>query len=144
MPTPSSVLDSALDAYFTGPDYNHAVDLAFQHTTTAKAFTDLVARTYAGQNLQPETRQFYRKIMALGCCQPKKPRIKYTYWAAKAGTGWRFVTMSGYVETPGGRVYAYTYMNDMSNVTSALGMEKQIRPVLAWIEDNLITLQGNR
>lgn len=135
-------LEKVLDAYFTGPDYSHVVDLAFQHTTTAKAYTDLVAQTYGGQHLQPGTAKFYRDLLSKGCCQPKKPKLKYTYWGAKAGTGWRFVTMTGYVETPEGRTFAYTYMNDMSEATDALSMEKQIRPVLGWIEQALLQLQA--
>ncbi|GAA5533855.1 serine hydrolase [Deinococcus aluminii] len=136
-------LEAALDAYFHGQTYTPELEYYVQNTSTARAYTDLMAQTLSGADLKPGTRAVYRKILQSGCCRPKTPRLQATYWAAKAGSGWRLLTLTGYVETPGG-VMAYTYLNDQSDVTDAEEMEKQIRPVVAWIEGNLLTLQGAR
>lgn len=135
-------VQATLDMYFRGPAYSPEVDLAFQHRSTAKAFTDLVARVYSGRNLTPGTRRVFRNIMALGCCAPRGPRLPVQYWAAKAGSGWRTLALSGYVELRDGRVLAYTYLNDLSDSRDAEVIERQIRPVVTWIESNLLDLTG--
>lgn len=133
-------IEKAIDKWFRGPHYTPQVDYYLQPTSTAKAYTDLVARTYGGFNLS-KSRPFFRKIMAEGCCHPKKPRLKYKYWAGKAGSGWRMLTMTGYVEMPNGRLFAYSYFNDQSNTEDSGVIERQIRPVQRWIEGVLVGMQ---
>lgn len=128
-----------LDGWFRGLEYSPQVDLNVQPLSTAQAFTDLIARTYSGVNLGL-SRPTYRQIMATGCCRPRQPRLKTRYWAAKAGSGWRILTLSGYIETPDGRRFAYTYLNDLSDVDDSELMEKQIRPLVVWIETALLEL----
>ena len=125
-----------LEQWFRSPQYTPLVDMNLQYTSTAKALADLAARTYDGQNLG-RTRPLYRQIMATGCCRPRQPAFKTAYWAAKAGSGWRILTLTGYVEMPDGRRFAYAYLNDLTVVQDDPELEKQIRPVVAWIERTL-------
>lgn len=136
-------LEQVLDDYFHGPTYTPELEYYVQNTSTARAFTDLALRTFTGAGLKPATRDVFRTLMQTGCCRPKAPRMKTTYWGAKAGSGWRILTLSGAVELPDGRVMAYTYLNDQSHVTDAEDMERQIRPVVTWIESQLMTLSGS-
>lgn len=133
-------LEKVLDDYFHGPSYTPELEFYVQPTSTAREFTNLALQVYSGADLKPATRDVYRAVMQTGCCRPKAPRLKTKYWAAKAGSGWRILTLSGMVELPDGRVMAYTYLNDQSTVTDAEEMEKQIRPVVTWIESQLIRL----
>lgn len=122
-----------LDLYFGGPTYDPSFDTTFQNTSTARAFTDLTAALYMRSGLKPQTRQLMREIMAKGCCHPKKAPFTYTYWGSKAGSGWRLLNLTGYVELPDGRALAYTYLNHESNTLDAEVMEEQIIPVTNWI-----------
>lgn len=135
-------VEARLDAWFRGPLYTPQVDLNVQPLTTAQAFTALVARTFSGVQLA-QSRATFRQIMALGCCRPKRPRLPALYWAAKAGSGWRILTLSGYVETRAGRRFAYTYLNDLSATDDSALMEAQIRPLVQWIEDVLLDLNAH-
>ncbi len=135
-------LEKVLDDYFHSPAYTPEMEYYIQPTSTAREYTQLALRVYSGADLKAATRDVYRTVMQTGCCRPKTPRLKTRYWAAKAGSGWRILTLSGMVELPDGRVMAYTYLNDQSSVTDAEEMEKQIRPVITWIESQLITLAG--
>ncbi len=137
-------VERQLDLYFHGPTYAADLELAVQNTSTARVYTDLMARTLPGAALKPATRTVFRDILATGCCRPKTPKLDATYWAAKAGSGWGILTLTGYVETGDGRRFAYTYLNDGSVTTDAEEMEKQIRPVVLWIEQNLLTLRAQR
>lgn len=125
-----------LERWFRSPQYTPLVDMNLQYTSTAKALADLAARTYDGQNLG-KTRSLYRQIMATGCCRPKQPAFKTAYWAAKAGSGWRILTLTGYIEMPDGRRFAYAYLNDLTIVQDDSELERQIRPVVGWIERTL-------
>lgn len=138
------VVERDLDTYFHGPTYTADMEVNLQNTSTAQAYTDLMAATLSGRNLNPQTRQVFRDILATGCCRPKAPKLVSKYWAAKAGSGWGILTLTGYVETPDGRAFAYTYFNDRSVTTDAEVMEKQIRPVVLWIEQNLMALRATR
>jgi beta-lactamase class A len=129
----ADVLLKQLDRYFLGPNYHPSLDTAFQNTSTAKGFTDLLASLYLRPELSTQSQQVMRNIMARGCCVPKKAPFRYTYWGAKAGSGWRLLTLTGYVELPDGRVMAYIYLNHESNTRSAERIEAQIRPVVNWI-----------
>lgn len=137
-------VEGAIDSYFRGPMYDPRIDLAFQHTSTAKAYADLVARVYGGDNLGPQTRRLFRSWLKDGCCQPKSPTLKAAYWGTKAGSGWRLLTLTGRVELPDGRVLAYAYLNDSSDTLEAEDMERQIPAVVAWIDRNLRTLATSR
>ncbi|GGR14024.1 serine hydrolase [Deinococcus ruber] len=133
-------LERALDSYFHGPAYTQALELALQNTSTVNAYADLMARTLPGNDLRPATRRVFRDIMEGGCCRPKQPALKTTYWAAKAGSGWRILNLVGYVETADGTRLAYAYFNDQSNTTDSEQMELQIPSVVKWIQANLLTL----
>jgi beta-lactamase class A len=106
------------------------------------AFADLTARTLPGDALKPGTRRLFRKLLSTGCCQPKQPLLRASSWAAKAGTGWRILNLTGCVETAGGQTVAYAYFNDQSGTEDSADMERQIGPVVKWIEANLLTLTG--
>ncbi|KQR15505.1 serine hydrolase [Deinococcus sp. Leaf326] len=137
-------VERKLDVYFNGPTYTADMEVNLQNTSTARAYTDLMAQTLSGAALKPTTRKVFRDILATGCCRPKAPKLNATYWAAKAGSGWGILTLTGYVETPDGRNFAYTYLNDSSVTTDAEEMEKQIRPVVLWIEQNILALRTPR
>lgn len=133
-------VEAAIDRYFRGPAYSPDIDLAVHTTSTARAYTDLMARVVPGRNLRPSTRRLFREWLAKGCCRPKKPRLDAAYWGAKAGSGWRLLTLTGAVETTDGRLFAYTYLNDGSDVQDSEDMEEQIPAVVSWIERGLIQL----
>lgn len=137
---PAPVLERTLDDYFHGPAYTSELELYVQPTSTAREFAQLSLQVYSGTGLKAGTRAVFRNMMQTGCCRPKNPRLTTTYWGAKAGSGWRILTLSGAVDLPDGRSLAYTYLNDQSTVTDAEDMELQIRPVVTWIETQLITL----
>jgi hypothetical protein len=79
--------------------------------------------------------------MAQGCCRPARPSFPVVTWAAKAGSGWRLLTLTGVVDLPDGRVMAYTYINHESATRHAEDMERQIGPVVAWIDRTLAALR---
>ncbi len=135
-------VEARLDTYFHGPDYTPDLDLALQNTSTAKAYTDLMARTLPGVTLQPATRAVFREALAHGCCTPTTPLPGQRYWAAKAGSGWRILNLTGAVETRAG-LLVYTYLNDGSDTLDAEDMERQIRPLVGWIEGRLRELLGD-
>ncbi|MBZ9714894.1 serine hydrolase [Deinococcus multiflagellatus] len=137
-------VEQQLDVYFHGPTYASDMELNIQNTSTASAYTDLMYRTLSGNALKTQTRAAFRTMLATGCCRPKAPKFNATYWAGKAGSGWGILTLTGYVEGKDGRVYAYTYLNDGSVTTDSEDMELQIRPVVLWIEQNLLALQARR
>lgn len=126
-------LEAALETYFHGSDYTSEVELLLQNTTTPQAYADLLARIMPARELT-RTRSTFRKIMTTGCCIPKPSRLTPTYRAAKAGSGWRVLTLSGYLELANGNRLAYTYMNIESQTLESEDMERQIRPINAWIE----------
>ena len=133
-------VEDALDAYFHGPSYTPDLELWVQNTTTAAAYTDLIANVLPAIDLKPRTRRIFREIMHQGCCIPKDTPIRPAYRAAKAGSGWRILTLTGYLEMPDGLTLAYTYLNDCSDTLDAEEMEKQIRPMNAWIDRVLLEL----
>ncbi len=133
-----STIETALDTYFHGPTYTPDLELWLQNTTTAKGFTDLLANVLPARDLKPTTRTLFRTIMSKGCCIPKNTSLGSRYRAAKAGSGWRILTLSGYAEMPNGLTLAYTFLNDQSDTLDSEDMEKQIRPVNAWIDQVLL------
>ncbi len=134
-------VEDALDGYFHGPSYTPDLELWLQNTTTAAAYTDLIANALPAIDLKPRTRRIFREIMRHGCCIPKDAPIRAAYRAAKAGSGWRILTLTGYLEMPDGLTLAYTYLNDCSDTLDAEEMEKQIRPMNAWIDRVLLELK---
>jgi hypothetical protein len=133
-------VEDALDAYFHGPDYTPDLELWLQNTTTAAAYTDLIVGVLPALDLRSRTRKLFRTIMREGCCIPKDMPIRAVYRAAKAGSGWRILTLTGYLELPDGLTLAYTYLNDCSDTLDAEEMEQQIRPINAWIDQVLLEL----
>ena len=127
-------VERALESYFHSATYGPELEWQLQNTTTPRAFTDLLVQTLPARNLKPATRQIFRDLMRTGCCIPKGSPLRSNYRAAKAGSGWRILTLSGYVELEDGRVLAYTYLNDQSQSFDAEAMEKQIWPLNTWIE----------
>jgi beta-lactamase class A len=133
-------IEAALDTYFHGPTYTSDLELWLQNTTTAEAFTDLLATMLPARDLKPTTRALFKTIMGKGCCISKNTTIRSSYRAAKAGSGWRILTLSGYVELPNGLTLAYTFLNDQSDTLDSEEMEQQIRPVNAWIDQVLLEM----
>ena len=133
-------VEAALDSYFHGPNYAPELEVALQNTSTAQAYTDLLARTLGGDDLKASTRSLLRTWLGNSCCQPARPALKTVYWGHKAGSGWRLLTLTGLAELPDGRRLAYAYFNDGSDTQDAEEMERQIRPVVGWIEAALLEL----
>jgi len=124
-----------LDTYFNGANYHPENDVSLLNSSTARAYSDLLSRLFLHSTLQPATRARFREIMASGCCTKPTEGVPfpYTYWGAKAGSGWRLLTMTGFMELPDGSGIAYTYVNHESDVQDAEEIEEQLRPVLNWI-----------
>jgi beta-lactamase class A len=78
--------------------------------------------------------------MRTGCCIAKNSALRSEYRAAKAGSGWRILNLTGYAELSGGITLAYTYLNDQSATLDSEDIEKQIKPVNAWIDQVLLGL----
>ena len=133
-------VEAALDAYFHGPAYAPALELALQNTSTPQGYADLLARTLGGDGLKPATRALFRQWLAASCCQPRRPALKTFYWGHKAGSGWRLLTLTGFAELPGGRRLAYAYFNDGSDTLESEDMERQIPALVAWIDAALAEL----
>ncbi|WP_268244388.1 serine hydrolase [Deinococcus ruber] len=124
-----------LDTYFNGPNYHPENDVSLLNSSTARAYSDLLAQLFLHSTLQPATQQRFRDILATGCCTKPSEGVPfpYRYWGAKAGSGWRLLTMTGFMELPDGSGIAYSYLNHESDVEDAEEIENQIRPVLNWI-----------
>lgn len=69
-------------------------------------------------DLLPQRRKVFRKIMESRCCFSKKSALHSVYRAAKAGSGWRTLMLSGYDELPQGFTLTYSDLDDQSNATS--------------------------
>jgi beta-lactamase class A len=133
-------VEAAIDTYFHGPSYRPELELMLQNTTTAQAFTDLFADTMRSRDLRDGTRAVFRSIMRTGCCIAKNSTLRSVYRAAKAGSGWRILNLTGYAELPSGISLAYTYLNDQSATLDSEVIERQIKPVNAWIDQVLLEL----
>jgi beta-lactamase class A len=138
----ASAVERAIDRYFHGSMYTPELELWLQNTTTAQAFTDLLVKVLPAKDLKPQTGKVFRKIMESGCCFSKHSPLHPVYRAAKAGSGWRMLMLSGYAELPHGLSMAYSYLNDRSNNLDAELMEKQIRPINIWIDQLLMKLKN--
>jgi beta-lactamase class A len=133
-------VEVAIDKYFHGPTYTPDLELMLQNTTTAQAFTELFASEFQSRDLKNSTRDLFRSIMRMGCCIAKNSALRSVYRAAKAGTGWRILNLTGYAELSSGITLAYTYLNDQSETLDSNDIEKQIKPVNAWIDQVLLEL----
>jgi beta-lactamase class A len=133
-------VEAAIDTYFHGPTYTPDLELMLQNTTTAQAFTELFASELRSRDLKDSTRDLFRSIMRTGCCIAKNSLLRSMYRAAKAGSGWRILNLTGYVELSSGITLAYTYLNDQSDTLDSEDIEKQIKPVNAWIDQALLEL----
>lgn len=135
------VLYQKLDDYFHGPEYNPEIELFVQNTSTPQEYACLNATLFR-TGLSPASSQIFRKLMATGQDHPTLPKPEFRYWGGKPGSGWRLLTLTGYAETPTGRVVAYAYMNDGSDTRDAEDMERQMPEVNAWIRDQVRALLG--
>ena len=131
-------IEQAIDAYFHGASFTTDLELMLQNTTTPQAFSDLLAQVMPAKNLQPATAKLFRAIMSTGCCYAKKSLVTSTYRAAKAGSGWRVLTMTGYLELPNKEAIAYAYFNDQSQTFESEDIEQQIRAVSLWIDQAIL------
>jgi beta-lactamase class A len=136
----ASAVERAIDRYFHGPIYTPELEVWLQNTTTAQAFTDLLVNVIQADDLKPQTRKVFRQIMESGCCFSKNSPLHSVYRAAKAGSGWRMLMLSGYAELPQGLGLVYTYLNDQSTAKDAEEIEKQIHAVNIWIDQVLVGL----
>jgi beta-lactamase class A len=137
-------VEAAIDTYFHGLTYTPELELMLQNTTTAQAFTELFAGELRSRDLKDSTRDIFRSIMTKGCCIAKNSSLQSVYRAAKAGSGWRILNLAGYAELSSGITLAYTYLNDQSETLDSEDMEKQIKPVNAWIDQVLLGLVAQR
>jgi beta-lactamase class A len=135
-------VEKLLDIYFKGPNYHPELDTAFHNVSTARALTDLTITFHRKSGLSPQMQQVMRGILSKGCCLLKNAPFKYTYWGAKAGSGWRLLTLTGYVELPNSKIMAYTYLNHESNTYESEVIERQIWPVVRWISAVLAQLSS--
>jgi beta-lactamase class A len=133
-------VEAAIDQYFHGPTYTPDLELMLQNTTTAQEFTELFASELRSRELKDSTREIFRSIMTKGCCIAKNSVLRSAYRAAKAGSGWRILNLAGYAELSSGVSVAYTYLNDQSETLDSEDIEKQIKPVNAWIDQVLLEL----
>jgi beta-lactamase class A len=133
-------VEAAIDKYFHGPTYTPDLELMLQNTTTAQAFTELFAAEMRSRDLKDGTREIFRSIMRTGCCIAQNSVLHSVYRAAKAGSGWRILNLTGYAELSNGIALAYTYLNDQSETLDAEDIEKQIKPVNIWIDQVLLEL----
>lgn len=138
------VVEAALDVYFHGSTYDPALELAVQNTSTPRAYAGLLAHTLPGAALKPATRRLFRAWLSESCCKPKAPTLKVNFWGAKAGSGWRILTLTGAAELPNGQTLAYAYLNDGSDTLDAEDMERQIPAVVRWIDGTLADLARSR
>ena len=136
-------VEAAIDKYFHGPTYTSDLELMLQNTTTAQAFTELFAGELQSRDLKDSTQDLFRSIMRTGCCIAQNSALRSVYRAAKAGSGWRILNLTGYAELSSGITLAYTYLNDQSETLDSEDIEKQIKPVNAWIDQVLLELLRN-
>ena len=135
-------VELSLDRYFHGPNYTAKIEFWLQNITTPQAYTRLFYGLFANSTLSPKSQTIFRDLMKLGCCYQIGGPLPVTYRAAKIGSGWRMLTLSGYTELKNGDKIAYTYMNDQSNTKDSNAMDKQIRVVNQWIDLNLAKIAG--
>lgn len=137
-------IEKAIDTYFQGNTYTIDLELMLQNTTTPQAFSNLMAQVMPAKNLQPATRKLFRRIMSTGCCYAKKSLVTSTYRAAKAGSGWRILTLTGYLELSNKESIAYAYFNDESETFESEVIEKQIRAVSLWIDQVILGIADQK
>ncbi len=127
-----------IDVYFKGKIYNPEIDLKTQNSSTPLEFAALAAYIHRSGTLTPKGQKQLDEIMAKGCCKPKLKNLRY--WGGKAGSGWRILTLTGYLERDDGRQVAYSYFNAESNTTDSLAIEAQIPVALEYIVQNITLL----
>lgn len=127
-----------IDVYFKGKIYNPEIDLKTQNSSTPLEFAALVAYLHHSGTLTPSSQKQLNDLMAKGCCKPKLKNLRY--WGGKAGSGWRILTLTGYLERDDGRQVVYSYFNAESNKTDAETIELQISAALEYIVQNITVL----
>ena len=128
----AGILEKQLDLYFHGPEYDPDLELFVQNTSTPQEYACLNATLFRG-GLSLASAKVFRTLMATGLDHSPFPAPEFRYWGGKPGSGWRLLTLTGYAETASGRVVAYAYFNDRSDVQDAGAVERQILTAHAWI-----------
>ncbi|KQR18850.1 hypothetical protein ASF71_19645 [Deinococcus sp. Leaf326] len=126
-------VERSLDVYFKGLNYDAALNTALQNISTAHGYADFLAYLHLKGGLNPQSNTLMRALLSDGCCRDKAAPFKYTYWGAKAGSGWRLLTLTGVVQLPNGRLMAYAYLNHESQTFDSIDIERQIRPLMSWL-----------
>jgi beta-lactamase class A len=130
-------VELSLDRYFNGSNYTAKIEFWLQNITTPQAYTRLFYSLFVNSTLSPKSQTLFRDLMKLGCCYQIGSPLPVTYRAAKIGSGWRMLTLSGYTELKNGDKLVYTYMNDQSDTKDSNDMDKHVRVVNQWIDLNL-------
>ncbi|MBC7646222.1 MAG: serine hydrolase [Pseudopedobacter sp.] len=127
-------LEAALEKYFEGPAYNPDLDLFTQNVSTPLEFAHLLSTLYPSSSLGKQNLLF-RKLASLSCCKPPVPKLHY--WGGKAGSGWRILTLSGYLERTDGSRFVYALFNFGSKLDHAEKLEDQIPLALKYLAGQL-------
>lgn len=128
--SPDTVYDD-LDRYFYSPAYDPQLEVFLQNRSTPREWAGLLAKIYVQHGLSPASANTYRRIMDGGCC--KKKDESFRYWGTKAGSGWRLVTMSGFLQHNDGSMYVYAYLNVGSDVIDSDVIEGQLPLIARYI-----------
>jgi len=131
-------LEAALEGYFQGPAYNPDLDLFTQNVSTPLEFARLLSTLYPSSSLGTQN-SLFRKLAASSCCRP--PVANLRYWGGKAGSGWRMLTLSGYLERTDGSRLVYALFNFGSNLDHAEKLEAQIPLALEYLASQLERLR---
>ncbi|GGJ44173.1 serine hydrolase [Deinococcus roseus] len=121
--------------------YDPRIDLNTQNKSTPREFTALVTLPFRPGRLSKSSLQFYKSTYAKGCCQPATLPFPVNYWGSKSGSGWRLLALTGYLELPNGKKFAYTYFNHESKVANSVSVKAQAPTVLKWITEAIDSLR---
>lgn len=135
----AEVLETRLDRYFHGPEYDPAIELFVQNTSTPQEYACLNTVLFRS-GLSPASGRTFRELMSQSLDPRPFPAPAFRYWGGKPGSGWRLLTLTGYLETREGRVVAYAYFNDRSNTLDAEDMERQIPAANLYIRQQVAAL----
>lgn len=112
----ASRVETALDRYFQSKVYSPEIDRDTQNASTPFEFATLLAHEHLRSGLSLGSQEFLRDTLKLGCCD-KRAFGPFTYFGGKGGSGWRILTMTGYLELPSGEKIVYVFMNHGSAKT---------------------------
>ncbi|WP_170131019.1 serine hydrolase [Deinococcus yavapaiensis] len=112
----ANTVESALDRYFASKVYSPDIDRDTQNASTPFEFATLLAHEHLKSGLSLGAQEFLRDTLKLGCCE-KRAFGPFSYFGGKGGSGWRILTMTGYLELPSGEHIVYAFMNHGSAKT---------------------------